>query len=399
MLPKDSFPLNRPMLTELWCKEMINLGCDLFWILQTQKSSAKIERKKLTSNVFYIIPRFGRKSLVSKIVNIYINFIIKLIFSSILIKKHSIKFIHVHNAPEEGIIALILSKLFKIKFTYAYTSHFLFSLGLPIKDRSSLETAIKKIHNFIRKRLYIIVLKNAALVFPISGYLINRLNSELGLPYNKMLAVPECASSLFLDYPKRKKNKNSNDTKKIVYIGSLGKRRNINFIIDTFRIVNKQYNNVELHLIGWGEREDDVPLLKKYVTKQKLASAIKFMNKIPYGEIPKVLSQFDIGLSFIPPIDIYLLSTPTKCVEYLSLGLPVIANKEIHDQRRLLELSNGGILTNYNIEDAAQGVVLLLIDENLRARCAENGSNWINNNRTFSEIAKSIFPKIRALQN
>jgi glycosyltransferase involved in cell wall biosynthesis len=257
---------------------------------------------------------------------------------------------------------------------------------------------IKLIQNFIRKKLYIIVLKKAAFVFPISGYLIDRLNDDLGLPYNKMLAIPECASSLFLDFQKNKKIQNSNDPNKIIYIGSLGKRRNIKFIIDAFKIVNNQYDNVELHLIGWGEREDDVPLLKEYVIKQKLDLVIKFTKKIAYREMPKILSQYDIGLSLIPPLDIYLLSTPTKCVEYLSLGLPVIANREIHDQRRLVELSNGGILTDYNVEDAAKSIISLLLDENLRNQCCKNGKTWIKNNRTFSKIAKNVFSKICGLE-
>ena len=241
-------------------------------------------------------------------------------------------------------------------------------------------------------------MRKADLVFPISENLIKRLNIELGLPKNKMIAVPECASSLFLDYKKSHKNKNANVTKKIIYIGSLGKRRKIDFLIDMFKTVNKQISNVELYLIGWGEREDDIPLLKEYVFRQKLVSAVKFLDKIPYREIPEVLSQFDIGLSLIPPLDIYLLSTPTKCVEYLSLGIPVIANREIHDQRRLIELSDGGILTDYNVEEAANAVLMMLLDENLRSRCGKNGRNWIKNNRTFSKIGKYVFSKIQTLQ-
>lgn len=391
ILPKDKFPLNRPMLTELWSKEMIKLGCDLYWIVQSQKINGRILKKILPSNSLYIIPAFGKKQLVLKIINIFLNIFFKLFLSMILINQYKIRLIHVHNAPEEGIIALILSKIFKIGFTYAYTSHFLFSINLPIKDRNRLETLFKNAQNYIRKRLYLTVLKNASVVFPISEELMIILNSEFEVPINKMMAVPECASSLFLEQRKKSDVKVLNKPKKLVYIGSLGKRRKIDFIVDMFGIVKTQYNNIELYLIGWGERSNDIKLLNQYINKKKLESSIKFLNKIPYNKVPEELFKFDIGLSLIPPLGIYLISTPTKCIEYLSLGLPVVANSEIKDQKKLLDLSGGGILTKYDIHEAANSVMKLLLDEELRTKCGEQGYKWIKENRTFSNIATPIY--------
>lgn len=370
---------------------MIKLGCDLYWIVQSQKINGRILKKILPSNSLYIIPAFGKKQLVLKIINIFLNIFFKLFLSMILINQYKIRLIHVHNAPEEGIIALILSKIFKIGFTYAYTSHFLFSINLPIKDRNRLETLFKNAQNYIRKRLYLTVLKNASVVFPISEELMIILNSEFEVPINKMMAVPECASSLFLEQRKKSDVKVLNKPKKLVYIGSLGKRRKIDFIVDMFGIVKTQYNNIELYLIGWGERSNDIKLLNQYINKKKLESSIKFLNKIPYNKVPEELFKFDIGLSLIPPLGIYLISTPTKCIEYLSLGLPVVANSEIKDQKKLLDLSGGGILTKYDIHEAANSVMKLLLDEELRTKCGEQGYKWIKENRTFSNIATPIY--------
>lgn len=397
ILTKDKFPTNRPMLIELWNKEISILGNKLFWLFQNQNRSIKIKKMKWENNIIYILPSLGSRSPISRILSFIINFFYKIILVFIIIIIKKIDFIHIHDSPEEGIISLLIKKILKIKFSYAYTFPFIDSLQNSIKGRKGIEKILKYLYIKLRKKLYEITLKQADIVFPISKYLSDKIRNEYLIPEKKILIVSECASNTFLNYSKSFKRDNKNNIKKIIYSGFIGKERNIEFIIDSMPIILNKHPNTQLDLLGWADIKYDIINLKEYIKKYNLTNYIKIIDKVPYNKVPNILSQYYIGVSPIPPIDIFLVSTPTKCIEYLSLGIPVVANEEIYDQKTLLESSNGGILTKYNVNDFALGIIVLLENEELHNKCSVNGYNWIVQNRSFKNVAVEINNKIRAI--
>ena len=45
-----------------------------------------------------------------------------------------------------------------------------------------------------------------------------------------------------------------------------------------------------------------------------------------------------MGLCFLPPTKNFTISSPTKVIEYLSMKIPVLINKEIIDQENIVSL-------------------------------------------------------------
>lgn len=390
------------MLIELWQQEITKLGNELFWIMQSSIKSSKAKRITEKDNNFYILQNLGnRNNHFIKLIDRYLNIILKLILSSYLIIKYRIKIVHVHDGAEEGIIGLILKKMLKAKYIYTYTSHFVIGDDFN-QDNRSIELNLRKIYFRLLKKLYLKNLIQSDLLLPISENLRIELNKTFKIPLNKMMVVSESASTYFLSSSKggcnlHKYNMLNANYMNLIYVGSLGKKRKIEFIIDAFEIVTKEFQGVNLFILGWGETKQDIPELNKYILEKNLDSKIFFINRVSYYEIPEIVSQFDIGLSAIPPFGFYVFATPTKCIDYLSLKVPVVANKEIYDQKKLIEASNGGILTSYNELEYANGVLSLLKDENLRKKCAIKGYKWIKNNRTYKLVANKIDLQLRDL--
>lgn len=397
VLPKEKYPTNRPMLVELWGRQISQRKIRLVWVMQSESVCIGLKKKIQGNNFCYILPRIQGNGTAARIVNHLINFSGKMVLGFFFSLKFKIRVVHVHCGPEEGVISLILSKIFRSFITYAYTSHFL----LLEPSKPGKNNIIKKVVEdqifVLRKIFYRMILKQAHLVFPISTLLKQQLIKEINIPACRMFTIPECAGTIFLDYPKPKRVSRKKKIQ-LVYVGSLGRTRNIPFIIDLFEIVHKKIKDCELVLIGWGHDKNDIPLLKQYAAARKdIASKIIFHPKIPYHKIPEVISRYDIGLSFIPPTDRYIFATPTKCIEYMSLQIPVAANQEIPDQCHVVSASNGGILTEYNINKAAQGVLRLAEDAYLRKKCGENGYHWIKKNRTFELLAPAVVKKLKDL--
>ena len=107
-----------------------------------------------------------------------------------------------------------------------------------------------------------------------------------------------------------------------VYIGSLGKNRNLKILLEAFTVVQQQFNQVYLTLIGGG---DDMVALQEWVAFRHLEPVITFLPTVPFERVPEMLAKADCGLSFIPVTPWFNPQPPLKTLEYLSSNLPVVA--------------------------------------------------------------------------
>jgi len=207
------------------------------------------------------------------------------------------------------------------------------------------------------------------------------------LDNKKLLPVSESANFNFLDFSDKKQFKAS----KIVYVGDMSKYREPKFILEVFSIVLDECKNVDLLFIGGSKSE--ISLLKELSIKIGLRDKVNFAGFQPYKKIPELLFECDIGVSSIPPIDIYFDSTPTKLMEYMAMGMPVVANEEINDHKKVLERSGGGQLVTYTPKSFASAIIWLLKNPDMAKTIGNNGKRWIRQNRTYRHVSKIIEAK------
>lgn len=98
-----------------------------------------------------------------------------------------------------------------------------------------------------------------------------------------------------------------------VYMGTMGKARELDKILNSFTLENKKYT---LLMIG----EPDSELYEKY----KIYDNIYFIGSIPYEDVPKFAQKAKYGLNHIPDITPYNVQTSTKLLEYCALGLKIV---------------------------------------------------------------------------
>jgi glycosyltransferase involved in cell wall biosynthesis len=86
-----------------------------------------------------------------------------------------------------------------------------------------------------------------------------------------------------------------------------------------------------------------------------------------------------------------LLSTsPTKLVEYLALGLPVVAS-EHPEQRLILHMSGAGVCAPWGARHFARAVRWLLRrSHEERTSMGARGRAWIETHRTYARIADTL---------
>ena len=300
-----------------------------------------------------------------------------------MFKKNEYNIIQVRDSTFDSILALYLKKLYNVPFVFQYT----FPTGsYQIKG---YKNPFKRLYGALDTFFINYILKKADFIFPISNLMeINLISS--GLNPDKITPVPMGVNiDLF-----NKKNSDKirdeyklEDSKVLLYVGSLDRFRKLDLMIVAFSIVKKSYKNVKLLIVGEG---NDKQNLEELVFSLNLEKDVIFTGPIQYFDVPNFISLSDICLCPVPPLEIYIVSSPTKLFEYMAINKPTVANKEIPELKQVLEESGAGILVKFESESFAEGILLLLNDPIKAHEIGQKGRDWVVKNRSYEQMALEI---------
>jgi glycosyltransferase involved in cell wall biosynthesis len=90
------------------------------------------------------------------------------------------------------------------------------------------------------------------------------------------------------------------------------------------------------------------------------------------------------------------VSSPTKLVEYLALGIPSVAN-DIPDQQLVIEQSGAGLCVPMEARAFAAAVRTLLRDRALAQQFAQRGPAYVRSHRTYDILGRNVAESYRQL--
>ena len=85
----------------------------------------------------------------------------------------------------------------------------------------------------------------------------------------------------------------------------------------------------------------------------------------------------------------YLSATPTKLVEYLAMGRPVVAGDH-PDQRRVIEESGAGLIAPATAEGFAAAITHLLAAPAEAEAMGARGPAWVAEHRDYAAISEAV---------
>ena len=176
----------------------------------------------------------------------------------------------------------------------------------------------------------------------------------------------------------------------LVYVGTLRKQRNITFLLEVFRRVKKRNKDLTMVIVGGDETGGDLVPIKHYLSKYNLSSSVKITGFVENLKALEYIKNSKIGISPIPPIRKYIVSSPSKTIEYMQMGIPIVANKEILDQDSVIRKSQCGFSVKYNINSFVKAVSFLLDNEKVSLEKGAKGKKWVYKYRNYSDMAKNL---------
>ena len=171
---------------------------------------------------------------------------------------------------------------------------------------------------------------------------------------------------------------------RVVYLGNLTLARGAASLVEMAEILHRRTKGaVVTHVVG--PARDDA-------TRALLEAAVQEGAVVWHGFLParEALSQLDgavAGVSLLQDLPNYRGSMPTKIVEYLAHGVPVVTTP-LPAAVELIDACHGGLVVPFDDPQAAADAVLtLMADPGLRERLAISGRRYVAEHLDWRALA------------
>lgn len=361
-----------------------NFGHNVTWVLSSEKLEKIYETSVDHVRILVVPCKYGKN--LAKFFSFVSYALRRIIFVFKTFKKSNYNLIFVSNSLLDGIMALCIRLIFTVPMVI--------EIHNPFEQKWICYGDIKTkyfwyILSSIDSALWRYILYNADLILPV-GRFMKKYLIDIGLKESKMMNLPQGVKlDRFLaanENPIKWKYGLSN-YKIIIYVGIMSKLRNLEVLIYAFSIVKEKAADVKLLMVGDG---DDRSNLEKLAIKLRIEKDVIFTGDVYDYEIPNYIAAADIGVSPIPPLEIYKVSCPIKMLEYMAMGKPVVANEEIPEQKEVMQNIEAGILVKFESSSLADGIIRLLENPTEAEEMGKKGYEWVRINRSFETLAKKL---------
>jgi len=151
----------------------------------------------------------------------------------------------------------------------------------------------------------------------------------------------------------------------IVFSGRLVKNKGIFLLLKEVSSIKYQVSNIKLAIVGSGPLENKI---KKYIKKNKLEENVKFIGWVPAVEdLAKIYNQ-----SKILVMPSFNEGGPRVTLEAMACKVPVITSR-VGIMLDIVRDGENGLFIDWDVKDIAEKILLLLSNDSLRKKIAENG--------------------------
>ena len=380
-MTRENYPNNRVHFNIFLGRELAKLTNSQVWLMNSFLDENKIIDNNKKEILLFRLKKIFSSSMFSKLFNV----IEKYKTLNKLLSNKKIDVVYVRNGYFESLMALYLRKKHNYIFCYHLSSLFHSINKTKYEHYPNLKSYVNFSFSYFANKITNIIIKKADIFIPVSDSMSNNYNKLISP--SRTITVPLCADDNFLNFNKNKMHTSNN----LLYIGQLSTYRDSLFLLKVLDIlVNKFRKDYNLLIAGNITDSRMKKDFNHFLIKHKIKERVK-MDFVSYEELPYYTSKSSIGLSPRKPYPADKCSSPTKVIDYLSLGIPTIANYEIPDQRFILEKSKGGLLVPYNVHAFAEAIIKLSMRKNVRLFMGEKGRNWLFHNRNYKYLADDFY--------
>lgn len=211
--------------------------------------------------------------------------------------------------------------------------------------------------------------------------------AAFGVPAARMTAVPMGVPDVLLTLAAHQSQPVVPG--RVVYIGTLAAVRRMELLLDAFAPVAARFAHAELWMVGEGDLPEERQALEAHARRIGIGERVRFTGFLPMQRAWELAATAAVCVSPIAPNRALLAGSPTKLIEYMALGRPVVCNDH-PEQQEVIAASGAGHCVGWSAEAFAEAIGWMLAHPQEAEALGRQGPAWVAANRTYSVLARQV---------
>jgi glycosyltransferase involved in cell wall biosynthesis len=291
-----------------------------------------------------------------------------------------------------GLFALAAATLLRIPFVYWMSFPIVEGYAVHARDGAVRFRTLHRLRAWTtRILLYRLVLPRAALVFVQSTAMADALVAR-GVPRARLVAVPMGVDVTLAAGIAPASDPRLAGRRVVVYLGSIARSRASTFLLDLADALALVRPEVLLVIAGDAPTPADAAWFRAALAGR---ANVLFTGWLAHAAALAYVARAEAGIAPIPRGALFDVSSPTKLVEYLALGVPAVVS-DIPDQRHVIDATGAGWCGPMTVPAFCAAIVALL-DDPERATRGARGQAWVRAHRAYDVIGRQVAQQYRRL--
>jgi glycosyltransferase involved in cell wall biosynthesis len=175
----------------------------------------------------------------------------------------------------------------------------------------------------------------------------------------------------------------------ILYLGTLARVRQLDMLLHALKLLVVRYPDAKLVFVGDGDNPEDRASLEQESRSLGLTDSVEFTGFLPMEEALARTSSAAVCVSPFYPTFVLLSTSPTKLIEYMALGRPVVAS-EHPEQSEIISESGAGYCVPWDPAAYAEAFAKLFDDPAAAEAMGERGRDYVRSRRVYQLIARDV---------
>ena len=391
IVPQRPFPSDHAMLETVYTRHLPAEGYRVSWVMHTREVGE--DAADWNGTPVHLVRLPTRASAASTHA---LTWLLTLRAAWRFARPPEIDILQVRNLIGAGLLGLMLRRVRGIRVSYQFSFPIPEALIEAAKARRTRWPRLQRALASAQLRCRRFLLRRADLVLAISPAMREQLVRQ-GVDPARVVIAPMGADDVppvGEDDTRRLRSELGVESPCIIYFGVIAPERELSFLVDVAARLQAMGHAAQWMLVG---RSVDGEAERLATGAERCGvSRFQIIDRVPRSELPRYLSMASIAVSPIPVNDLYRASSPTKTVEALNMGIPVVATP-IPEQAGLLESSGGGLVAPFEVGAFSEAVAALLEDPAGAVAMGRAGQAYVQQHRSYSRLAKELDVTYRRL--